>query len=595
MYKILIISLLLQITSIATTFEWKSNNNSSAVANPLSEVTQQIEKEINRFVYKKTPLDITKAIPPAIEKPTIPQEIAVPILPDPIKLTRGEFEKTVAFDKRVQVASKTRDVLLTKLQEEYRVKVEARNKEIDRLSLKYNEKVTQRNQIIKNIQAIQTQDNKKLEIHYKAQRELAYTQVDKFAKKAVDKVYGQAKLSYVNYDADSEVIYLLVTSSDGENFKKKVEFNIGPPKAKQLKTDIETIAPAVVFNINMDSDENIKLEINSITLKYDEQLYMAQDVSSEYIDKPIYITIKNKETKFMDVNKSSLALQENYDFQLQNPNLNDKIKIGAVAYTASGAIVGANILLNKAKALPTLKDDTNRWLFMVAVEDYAETDDVIYATRSAEAMKKTMQKRFGISNKNTFAFFNDNASSGALKDNFHSLLAQVKSTDTIYFYYSGHGVPGNDGDAYILPEDKIVDFIDRDTSFKLENIYKELSHSKAKHSFVFIDACFSGKTDNKLIFKGVAPGLIQTKKTLYDENKLTIITAGKDTEFSNMYEEKRYRLFSYYLNKSLLADENNVALLYKKVNLNVLEKSQERGDRYTQTPQIYGNQNVRLY
>ena len=232
---------------------------------------------------------------------------------------------------------------------------------------------------------------------------------------------------------------------------------------------------------------------------------------------------------------------------------------------------------------------------MVSIENYAETDDVLYATRSAEAMKKTMQKRFAISDKNTFALFNTKATSGVIKDNFHSLLARVKADDTVYFYYSGHGVPGSDGDAYILPEDKIVDFIDKDQFFKLENIYKELSLAKAKHSFVFIDACFSGKTDNKLIFKGVAPGLIQTKRTVYDEDKLTIFTAGKDTEFSNMYEEKKYRLFSYYLTKSLLANENNVGMLFKKVNLNVLEKSQERGARYIQTPQIYGNQAVRLY
>ena len=122
-----------------------------------------------------------------------------------------------------------------------------------------------------------------------------------------------------------------------------------------------------------------------------------------------------------------------------------------------------------------------------------------------------------------------------------------------------------------------------------------ISDSKAKHSFAFIDACFSGKTDDNLLFKGVAAGLIRTKKTLYDEDKMTIITAGTNDEFSNMYEDEKYRLFSYYLTKALIEDINDVDLLYKKVNVEVLQKSKEFGSRYEQTPQIYGNTNVRLY
>ena len=594
MKNILTLTLLINISLFANTFVWVSNNDSKCISHPLTAISKQIEQKINTFVYSKTPLDVSKAVPKSIKKPQVPQEVALPILPQPIKLTRGEFEKNSAFERRVYEASKKRDAVLTKLQEEYRVKVEVRNRQIEKLSQEYNAAVTQRNRMIKNIQFMIEEDNRELKRHYIAQREFAYLQLNKYAKKAVDNVYGKPKLTYLKYNPDSEIIYLKLTSADGKNFQKEIEIKVRPEIAKKLKKEISTITPNVMFDISKDSSDNLKLEINSITLKYNKQLYVANDVSSEYIAKPMQITIKNKKTNF-NINKTQLALQDNYDFKLQNPNLNDKIVLGAVAYNASGAIVGSNILVNQAKALPTLKAKSNKWLFMIAIENYAETDNVLYATRSAIAMKKTMQKRFRVDEKNTFTLFNTHATSGAIKDKFHSLLARVKSNDTIYFYYSGHGIPGSDGDAYILPEDKIVDFIDKDPFFKLENIYKELSRSKSKHSFVFVDACFSGKTDNKLLFKGVAPGLIQTKRVQYDKNKLTIITAGKDTEFSNMYEEKRYRLFSYYLTKSLLANQKDVSLLFKKVNLNVLEKSKERGDRYTQTPQIYGNKKVRLY
>jgi len=460
-----------------------------------------------------------------------------------------------------------------------------------------NEDIVRRNQIIQNIQLFQQTDNKRIKLDQQTQKELAYAKIDFFAKNATNNIYGQAKIFYKSYDADAEIIYLKITSSDGENFSKDVELNVNPKDAKLLKENIKKINPKIFFDISMNNKNEMELKISSITLSLNDKIYVAQDVTTEYKAKTISITIKNRETSFDadSSNKLQLSMQKNYEFKLQNPNLNDKIVLGSITYNEKGAIVGANTLLNEANALPKIKIDKHKWLFMIAIENYSETDNVIYATRSAEAIKKSMQMRLGIDAKHTFTLFNNKATSGAIKDKLHSLIAKVKKSDKIYFYYSGHGVPGSNGDAYILPEDKIVDFIDKDQFFKLENIYKKLSLTKAKHSFVFIDACFSGRTDNKLIFKGVAPGLLQTRKVPYDKEKLTIITAGKNTEFSNMYEEKRYRLFSYYLTKGFLNNEKDLSVLYKRLNANVVEKSSERGQRYKQTPQIYGNQEVRLF
>lgn len=597
MYKLLLLAFALN--SYAITFEWQSTQESHSYENPMKEISQKIEKEINIYIEQNTlePLDITQAIPPHILKPELPPRVKEPVLPSPIKLTKGEFEKTSAFEFRVQKASSERDFELNKLQENYRAAVEKRNRQIEFLSKEYNENIAKRNQIVKNIQLIQQADNKRVEFSRKKQKEIALSKLNVFAKEAIAQVYGKAKVSYKSYDADAEVIYLHITSADGKNFTKDVELKVAPQNAKLLKQNVALLVPKVVFDIAKNENNAIELSIHSINVAFNDKVYVAQDVTSSYKAKPISITIENKTKKFdIEEHKTELlALQESYEFQLQNPNLNDKIVLGSVAYNENGAIVGANELVNEANALPKIKTDKTKWLFMIAIENYAETDNVLYTTRSAKAIEKSMQKRLGIDEKHTFSLLNDKATSGAIKDKLHSLAAKVKADDSIYFYYSGHGVPGTNGDAFILPEDKIVDFIDKDPFFKLENIYKKLSLTKAKHSFVFIDACFSGRTDNELIFKGVAPGLLKTKKVPYDKKKLTIITAGTDKEFSNMYEEKRYRLFSYYLAKGFLNNERDVSVLYKRLNANVVEKSEEKGERYKQTPQIYGNQKVRLF
>lgn len=580
----------------ANTFEWKSDSIAKSVDNPLDDIVKIIQSDISKSIVPRKPIDLSTAVPKKIQKPTIPVEIQRPILPKSIKLVRGEFEKTVIFDLRVQKASNDRDKILKQIQEKYRKEVEFRNKNIEKLSNNYNQAVERRNDIIAKLQQIQLEDIKKIKSDFKDKQFLAYSKISNFAKVALDKVYGKPKLIYNSYDPDKEIMYLSVLSSDGKNFKKDIEIDIAPKYAEALKPKISNISPKVIFDIKADIKGNVDFEIKRISLEYKDKNYIAHDVTSHYTFKPVYITIANKNISFEILNKKlNLVIQKNKEFKLQNPNLNDNYKLGSIAYTQDGAIVGNNILVNKIKTLHATKKDKHRWLFIVSIENYDETDKVVYAKRSALAIKEAMQVRFGIDNRHTYNLLDSKATSGAIKDKLRSLVKNVGVDDTIYFYYSGHGIPGKDGDAYILPKDKIVDFIEKDPFFKLGNIYHLLSQSKAKHSFAFIDACFSGRTDDVLVFKGVAPGLIQTKKVLYDKSKMTILTAGLDKEFSNAYKKRKYRLFSYYLAKALIQDIKNVSMLYKNINLNVLEQSKKMGDRYEQTPQIYGKQDIRLY
>jgi len=151
------------------------------------------------------------------------------------------------------------------------------------------------------------------------------------------------------------------------------------------------------------------------------------------------------------------------------------------------------------------------------------------------------------------------------------------------------------GESYILPKDKVVDFISREKDFKLSKIYKMLSDSKASKVIAFIDSCFSGKTDNRFLFKGVAPGLMRTKKVSFDKRKMVVMSAGKNNQFSNAFNQKGHRMFSYYLIKSLLTREKiNLDTLHKEVSLKVKDSSLQLGDVYLQEPQIEGNKNLKL-
>ncbi|MFA0349829.1 caspase family protein, partial [Vibrio sp. 10N.222.55.C6] len=108
-------------------------------------------------------------------------------------------------------------------------------------------------------------------------------------------------------------------------------------------------------------------------------------------------------------------------------------------------------------------------------------------------------------------------------------------------------------------------YITDDEFFKLDNLYKTLSSSKAGKIVVMVDSCFSGATDGVSVIKGVAASRLAPKKVSIDPERMVVITAGRDKEYSNMYQEKGHRLFSYYLMKSMIEGNKDVNTLYQDV------------------------------
>jgi len=160
----------------------------------------------------------------------------------------------------------------------------------------------------------------------------------------------------------------------------------------------------------------------------------------------------------------------------------------------------------------------------------------------------------------------------------------------------GHGIPVlPTREPYILPSDKIPDFVSDDKFFKVKNIYKELSDSKASQIIVFMDSCFTGQTDSKSVFgTSKASSRLSPKSVSFNKDKMVIITAGTDRQYSNVYLKRGNRLFSYFLMKSMLKHRNNINTLYKDVSVHVEEASYKMGDMNLQQPVFSGNRKLKL-
>jgi hypothetical protein len=139
------------------------------------------------------------------------------------------------------------------------------------------------------------------------------------------------------------------------------------------------------------------------------------------------------------------------------------------------------------------------------------------------------------------------------------------------------------------------EFIEDEQFFSLQKIYSHLSKSKAKKVIAFIDSCFSGVTDGKAVLKGVAATKMKPKSVKFDKDKMVILMAGKKYQYSNGYDKRGYRLFSYYVMKNIIEGDRDIKTLFRDVKSQTYDTSlEEYGDIRVQEPTIEGNFRIRL-
>ncbi|WP_372999777.1 S41 family peptidase [Sulfurimonas sp.] len=247
--------------------------------------------------------------------------------------------------------------------------------------------------------------------------------------------------------------------------------------------------------------------------------------------------------------------------------------------------------LNKLKKAP---EDSSKWLISIGIENYEYTEDVKYSKTSAELFSELLQKKYGIAQHRSLVLVDGEATMGRIKNKMKRLLREVNRGDTIYFYYNGHGVPvpSQKNEPYLLPNDVEPEFASDDKFFKMQNIYKLLSSSDADKIIAIIDSCFSGGNDGKSLIKGVAATRLVPKNVTFNKKKMVVLFAGRGTQYSNMFEQKGHRLFSYYVMDSILKGRDDVEMLYNEVYVNVKDESFKMGDMHLQEPTVVGNKKL---
>lgn len=183
--------------------------------------------------------------------------------------------------------------------------------------------------------------------------------------------------------------------------------------------------------------------------------------------------------------------------------------------------------------------------------------NVDFANRDAQVMKEYLIRTLGYDPTNilyaedaTLSKFNEFF--GGERDHRGRLFRFVKeNTSSVFVYYVGHGAPDLEtNDAYFVP----VDANPRDlksNGYRLQTFYDNLAKIPAKKMTVVLDACFSGNSEQGLLFKDISPALVKVKKEFQGPANAVLITSAAVDQVSTWYREKRHSLFTYFFLKGL--------------------------------------------
>ena len=119
----------------------------------------------------------------------------------------------------------------------------------------------------------------------------------------------------------------------------------------------------------------------------------------------------------------------------------------------------------------------------------------------------------------------------------------------VYVYYAGHGAPGKEGDAYLVPTDTDSQTIEF-TGYPLSTLYSNLGKLPAKSMTVILEACFSGGSQSGSLISKASPIIIQPKKT-FIPNNIKVIAAGSQRQMASWEEDGSHSLFTKYFLKAM--------------------------------------------
>jgi uncharacterized caspase-like protein len=187
---------------------------------------------------------------------------------------------------------------------------------------------------------------------------------------------------------------------------------------------------------------------------------------------------------------------------------------------------------------------------IIGIEKYKSAPDADFANRDARFFYDYAKRALGIKPENIRLLVDDIANSVEILRSFKTWLpSRVNKNNTdVYVFYSGHGLPSEDGDSlYFLPHEVERDLLER-TAITQKEVVQAIQRTTPKSVTMFIDSCYSGQSrTGTSLLASARPISIAPKASTDFPSNFMVISASAPDQISSSSPELKHGIFSYYL------------------------------------------------
>ncbi len=187
---------------------------------------------------------------------------------------------------------------------------------------------------------------------------------------------------------------------------------------------------------------------------------------------------------------------------------------------------------------------------IIGIEKYRRVPDADFANNDARAFYDYARLALGIRPENIRLLVDDKADAAEILRAFKTWLPPRvnKNTTDVYVFFSGHGLPSEDGGKlYFLPHEVDRDLLDR-TAITQKEVVQEIQRTAPKSVTMFIDSCYSGQSrTGTSLLANARPISIAPKASSDFPPNVMVISASAPDQISSSSPELKHGIFSYYL------------------------------------------------